>query len=570
MLRSCLAAVFLLLNTLAAQAQENWWVQIAARPTLAEATDFARSAAARLSGVHGFYLGNGFYAIAVGPFDRPAAERARLRLLSTAAIPSDSYVTSDGIYDRQFWPIGGGIAAPAPIAPTPPTETVISALPDETPREARNSESQLTRSERETLQRALQWAGFYNASIDGAFGRGTRAAMEAWQIANAMEPTGILTTRQRAELIRQYNAVLDALDLQTVRDDEAGIAMLVPNAAVAFTEYQPPFVKFEASGDLPDARVLFISQQGDSETLRGLFEIMQSLDIIPVEGPRSVRSDRFVIEGADARILSYTQAQLIDGAIKGFTLVWPADDRAAYDRLLPEMQASFTALDGVLDPDIVPVSEDQSIDMIAGLAIRQPQLSRSGFYVSGDGAVLTTLDATLNCNRVTVNAEVEMSVVAQSPELQVALLVPIEPQTPRDFARFADSNPRLRSRVAVAGFPYGGVLADPTLTFGTIADLRSLTGDARQLRLDLTAQDGDAGGPVLNESGLVQGVLLERTSADGQLLPENVSFAMKTTEISAFLSDLGIQAETAVDAPAITPVALTRQASDLGVLVSCW
>lgn len=568
MLRSSLAALFVLLNTVAAHAQDSWWVQIAARPTLAEATEFARSAATRLSGINGFYLGNGFYAIAIGPFDRPEAERVRLRLLSTAAIPSDSYVTSGGTFDRQFWPIGGGIATPAP-APAP-APTLPTALPDETVGEARASESLLTRTEREQLQEALQWAGFYNSTIDGAFGRGTRSAMEAWQIANAKEPTGVLTTRQRAELLRQFNAVLDALDLQVVRDEEAGIAILMPTSSVGFTEYLPPFAKYEATGGAPEARVLLISQTGSVETLKGLYEIMQSLDIVPFDGPRSVRSDRFVIEGADDSIISHTEVRLDGGIMKGFTLVWPADDRAAFDRLLPEMQASFTALDGVLDPDIVPVSENQSIDMIAGLAIRQPELSRSGFYVSGDGAVLTTLDATLNCDRVTVNAEVEMSVVAQSPEFQIALLTPIEPQTPRDFARFPDGDPRLRSRVAVAGFPYGGVLTDPTLTFGTIADLRSLTGDVRQLRLDLTAQEGDAGGPVLNESGLVQGVLLERTSADGQILPENVSFALKATEISEFLSEFGIQAEIAIDAPAVTPVALTRQASDLGVLVSCW
>ncbi len=568
MLRSSLAALFVLLNTVAAHAQDSWWVQIAARPTLAEATEFARSAATRLSGINGFYLGNDFYAIAIGPFDRPEAERTRLRLLSTAAIPSDSYVTSGGTFDRPFWPVGGGIATPAPtpaLAPTLPT-----ALPDETVGEARASESLLTRTEREQLQEALQLAGFYDSAIDGAFGRGTRAAIEAWQIANAMEPTGVLTTRQRAELLRQFNAVLDALDLQIVRDEEAGIAILMPTASVGFTEYLPPFAKYEGTGEAPETRVLLISQTGSPDTLKGLYEIMQSLDIVPFDGPRSVRSDRFVIEGADDSIIWYTEVRLNSGVMKGFTLVWPADDRAAFDRLLPEMQASLTALDGVLDPDIVPFSENQSIDMIAGMAIRQPQLSRSGFYVSADGAVLTTLDATLNCDRVTVNAEVEMSVVAQSPEFQIALLTPIEPQTPRDFARFADSNLRLRSSVAVAGFPYGGVLTDPTLTFGTIADLRSLTGDVRQLRLDLTAQEGDAGGPVLNESGLVQGVLLERASADGQILPENVSFALKATEIAEFLSEVGIQAEIAVDAPALTPVALTRQASDLGVLVSCW
>ena len=568
MLRIHLAALFVLLGTLTAQAQENWWVQIAARPTLAEATDFARNAAARLSDVHGFYLGNGFYAIAVGPFDRAAADRARLRLLGSAAIPSDSYVTSGGTFDRQFWPIGGGVIAPAPTPTPAPTE--LSALPDETVSEARDSESRLTRREREELQRALQWAGFYNAGIDGAFGRGTRAAMEAWQIANAIAPTGVLTTRQRAMLISDYNAVLEGLELAFVSETETGIGIQIPTAAVAFTEYQPPFAKYEATSDIEDARVLLISQRGDTAQLRGLYEIMQSLDIVPLDGPRAISTDGFLIEGADDRITSYTEARLTGGAIKGFTLVWPANDQATRDRLLAEMQASFTVLEGTLDPDIVPVSEDQSIDMVAGLAIRQPQLSRSGFYVSDDGRVLTTIEATTGCSRITLDHETEMSVVASDPARGLSLLAPLAPQTPSAFARFDDSTPRLRDRVAVAGFPYGGVLADPTLTFGEIADLRDLTGDTRLMRLEMTTQSSDAGGPLLNGRALVSGMLLPRDTSSAQVLPENVNFALKAAEIIKFLSANGIAPETPTGTPQSTPVAVTRLASEMGVLVSCW
>ena len=568
MFRTCLAAIFVMLNALAAHAQDNWWVQIAARPTLAEATDYARSTSARLSGIHGFYLGNGFYAIAIGPFDRPEAERVRVRLLGSAAIPADSYVTSGNGFDRQFWPIGGGISAPQP-APEP-TQPIPTALPDETVREARASEGLLTRSEREELQRALQWAGFYNSSIDGAFGRGTRGAMEAWQVANAMEPTGVLTTRQRAELIRQYNEVLDALDLQTIRDLEAGISITYPSAAVAFTEYQPPFAKYEASGGVPGARVLLISQMGDVDQLRGLFEIMQSLDIVPVEGPRSIRSDRFVIEGQDEQIISHTEARLDDGVIKGFTLVWPTDDREAFDRLLPAMKESFEVLDGVLDPNIVPVTEDQSIDMVAGLAIRQPKLSRSGFYVSGDGRVLTTIEATTGCGRITLDREIEMSVVASDPERGLSLLAPLEPQTPVAFARFDETVPRLRDRVAVAGFPYEGVLADPTLTFGSIADLRDLSGDPRSYRLEMSTLAPDAGGPLLNDRALVAGILLPAGGSANRVLPDGVSFALKTSEITAFLVENSISPDVVSDALQSTPVAVTRLAADMGVLVSCW
>jgi hypothetical protein len=48
-------------------------------------------------------------------------------------------------------------------------------IQEETPAEARQSEAQLTREERDALQIAMQYFGFYQGGIDGAFGpaRGT-------------------------------------------------------------------------------------------------------------------------------------------------------------------------------------------------------------------------------------------------------------------------------------------------------------------------------------------------------------------------------------------------------------
>ncbi|SFS14219.1 trypsin-like peptidase domain-containing protein [Yoonia litorea] len=568
MIRTALIAVFLFLAALPARAQDSWWVQIAARPTLSAATDFAREAATQISGIHGFYLGNGFYAIAIGPFDRSEADQTRSRLLNARAIPSDSFVKDSRSFDQQFWPIGGAITAPAvALAPAP---LATATLPDETPREARASESTLTRDERELLQTALQWAGFYDAAIDGAFGRGTRAAMEAWQLANAAEPTGILTTRQRADLVAQYNAVLTALDLQTTTETAAGIEMLIPKASVVFTEYQPPFVKYEASSDAGSERVLLISQAGDAAQLRGLYEVMQSLDIVPVEGERSFWADRFVIEGRDENIISYTEANLSAGEIKGFTLVWPSDDLATYQRLRREMQASFARLTGTLDPAIAPPSEDQSVDMVAGLAIRQPTFARSGFYVSQSGHVLTSYQGLDQCSRITVAEDLMMRIEVIDEDLGLALLTPPTAQSPRAVAQIDTAVPRLRDRVAVAGFPFGGVLADPTLTFGTLADLRNLKGDPSQARLELTAQPSDAGGPILNSKGHVIGMLLTTEAQSQQTLPEGVSFAVKSADIAAFLTTAGLNVAPLEQTDALSPVAQTRLAADLGVLVSCW
>ena len=576
MIRVTLAALFLALSAVPVMAQDNYWVQIAARPTLAEATAYARDTSARLSGVHGFYLGNGFYAIAIGPFDRAQADSARARLLSSSLIPSDSFVKSDSGFDQQFWPIGGGIGArlgdPAPVQPSAPEQPVtISQIPDETPSQARASEAAMSQRAREELQRALQWAGFYASTIDGAFGRGTRAAMEQWQIANAAEPTGIMTTRQRARLMADYNAILDSLGMAVTRSDEAGIEVQLPTAVVKFREIQPPFVRYDESADVKGVKILLISQPGDDAQLRGLYEIMQSLDIIPLDGPRSLRGTGFEIEGRDADVHSYTQAALVDGQIKGFTLVWPAGDEARRQRVLDAMRASFSPLQGVLDPLAVSASADQSIDMVAGLEIRQPALSRSGFYVSQRGHVLTTTEVIGGCTRLTLDRDVPVVVQARDDRLGLALLVPAGVDiAPMSFAVFDETVPRLQSRVAVAGYPYEGALPAPTLTFGSVADLRNLRGDESQNRLTLAGQPGDAGGAILGPGGRVTGMMLPRLQSEGQILPEGVSFAVKPDEITGFLRAAGLEPVVAAPQAELSPVALTRLAADLGVLVSCW
>ncbi|MEL6841454.1 MAG: trypsin-like peptidase domain-containing protein [Pseudomonadota bacterium] len=579
-MKAIAALIFLMLSTLPAAAQNNFWVQIEARQTLTGAQDRARDYARRLDDINGFYLGDGFYGIFIGPFDESQAQTALDRLLAQGAIPADSFVKNGQFFKQQFWPIGGNVRGAATVPAAPATErptTQTTALPsdpliaaDETPQQARTSEAALSRPEKEELQRALQWAGFYDAGIDGSFGRGTRAAMQAWQEANNREPTGILTTRQRNDLLDQYNSILEGLNLRLVRDSASGIQMQIPTDIVAFTEYQPPFVRFEASGDVPEALVLFISQDGDAGKLVGLYEILQILDIVPTNGPRAVTGSGFEIEGIGGGIHSYTNVTLQDGEIKGFMLVWPEGDDARRARMLEVMLDSFERLPGTLDPQIVPASEDQAIDMVAGLAVRQPKLSRSGFYVSNDGIVATTPEVIDSCERITIDREYDAEVVFNDSDLGLAVLRPLENLAPIDIAAFQTGVPRLQDQIAVAGYPFNGVLSAPTLTFGQVVDIRGLTGDDTIKRLSILPQPSDAGGPVFDDTGAVLGMLLPRKDGNTQVLPPEVNFSLDAAQITDRLAAEGIDAEDTAIASPISPVALTRRAADITVLVSCW
>ncbi|TMV09520.1 peptidoglycan-binding protein [Ruegeria sediminis] len=580
MVRAFTTVVFLLFCGLRAafaqQAQdEGVWVQIEALPTLQQAQERAQDYSDALADVNGFRLGSGWYAIVLGPYLRSDAEQVLRVYRAERQIPADSFLAFSGSFGQQFWPIGANLLDRAAV--TPPVEQ--SAQPqqpeivrrdepaDETRAEALRSEQLLSGQERMDLQIALQAAGFYNAAIDGAFGPGTRRSMQDWQLYNGFEATGILTTRQRKLLMDDYNEPLISVGMKRYTDREAGIEMHLPLGAVEFSRHEAPFAHFDSSSDL-GARVLLISQKGTEATLRGLYEVMQTLEIVPLDGPRERSRNSFVLQGQGNGIVSHTEAELRDGQIKGFTLVWPEGDEARRARVLAAMKASFNRIDGVL-PDTAGADAEQRIDLVAGLNIRKPRLSRSGFYVDATGAVLTVAEVADGCARITLDGRFDANVAARNDDLGVALLRPVQALAPITVAQLGAAGPRISSEVAASGYSYEGALGAPTLTFGKVSDVRGLNGEAGISRLELAAQAGDAGGPVFDEDGNVVGMLLPAPAKD-KALPRNVSFAADAASLTRVLADAGMRGREAQTNADISPDELSNRASGMTVLVSCW
>ena len=562
LLKSCVVVLAVLWAGLAS-AQGTAWVQVEARPSVAEAEARAQAYAARLPDVSGFRLASGWFAIALGPYSEDEALARLSQLRISGAIPSDSFIADGGSFRGRFF--GAETAA---LAPSEPTEPLPPLEPgEETVQEARAAEQSLTREERELIQIALRWEGVYNSGIDASFGPGTRRAMAAWQELKRYEPTGVLTTLQRRELIEGYRAVLAALDMRVVRDAQAGIEIAMPAGLVAFDRHEPPFAHYEPTTD-DGVKVLLISQSGDRDTLSALYDIMQTLEIVPLNGSRSLRRSDFTLTGANDRIVSHTYATLDRDGIKGFTLIWPAGDEKRRRLALGQMEQTFIALPGAVLPDTMGGGA-QDIDLLAGLQIRRPERSRSGFFISGDGGVLTTSEAVRQCERITLNDETEAEIAAEDSALGLTLLRPKQTLAPIATARLAAVEPRLQSDVAVAGYSFGGVLTAPSLTFGTLADVKGLDGDDRIQRLEINAQDSDAGGPVFDGSGAVTGMLLGSAGGDRQL-PPGVNFAVDAPILAAFLSANGADALTADGGEDMAPEDLTLLAADLTVLVSCW
>jgi Putative peptidoglycan binding domain/Trypsin-like peptidase domain/SPOR domain len=573
---------------LPAWAQDRVWVQIEAQPSLAEAETRARAYAALFPDVAGYQLASDWYAVVLGPYGVAEGAAVLANLRRENLIPRDSFIADGSRFGQAFWPVGGvqGLTVPEvstspitvdpllePRAEPPVVEAPVveaPAAPDETPDEALRSEATLPREDREALQTALQWFGFYQGGIDGAFGRGTRASMGAWQDANGYEATGILTTLQRSTLVGNWQADIAEFGFQTVTDAEAGIEITLPLSLVEFDTYEPPFARYTSVAG-SDMQVYLISQPGDQAGLAALYDLLQTLQIMPVTGERERRERSFSISGQSESLNAFAYAEVSQGLVKGYLLTWNPAKGAQAERVLTTMQTSFRAYgDRALDPGMVAMDAGTKAGLLSGLEVRRPKLSRTGFFVDAGGTVLTTSEAVANCGRVTIERETDATVRLIDEALGIAVLAPQTPVAPPGVAGLQISADRVGAGIVVPGYPYEDRLSAPVLTYGAIAALEGLTGEADVKRLAITTQAGDAGGPVVDATGAVLGMLLTAAKNGAQVLPEDVAFAVKAAAITQRLAADGIILPPVAAQAALPPEDLALKASGMTVLVSCW
>lgn len=553
-------------GTLSAQ---DSWVQIEAQPSLAEAEERVRAYASAFPDVQGYRLASGWYAIVLGPYPRTEAERQLDLLRTERLIPSDSFIALAGQLGSRFWPAGADASAPAPAAETTP-EPATAEPAEETIDQALASEAGLPPDARLDLQRAMQWFGVYAGKIDGSFGKGTRAAMAEWQARNGHEATGILTTFQREQLTAAWQAERAALGIETVTETEAGIVIDLPLGLVEFDGYEPPFVRFRPR-DGSGYQIFLISRQGDARTLVALYERLQSLEVMPMGGERTLDKTTFTLNGADATRRTHAQAELSGGFVKGFMLVAPSDESEQSSKALDSMRASFTAVpDKALNDSLGEPSLVSAEDLTAGLEVRRPALSRSGVFVDQAGSVLTTAEVVDGCARLTLDRTIEATVGFRDDRLGIAILTPTQLLAPRAFAQWQQAPLRAGAEVAIAGFPYEDKLAVPVMSFGTLAEASGLNGEPDLARLAIRTRAGDIGAGVIDSSGALAGLLLPPRDGDGRDLPEGTAMAVQANALAEILLKAGIAPTPAAAGGTLAAEDLSKRARDMTVLVSCW
>ena len=561
------------------------WIQVEARPDLKSAMNRIKVYRTKISNVVGFEIEGGWFGITLGPYKSHIADALLAEFKEKGLIPPDSFVARRVTYGSQFYTprtsspqlIAEQSLNQAEIETTTQVVTEI-AIATETATElelsdaekleiTKISENALTFDEKKYLQRALAWANHYQGAIDGLYGPETRQAILDWQIKNRYPHTGFMAPAERSLLLNKYTSVISKLNLVQISNLRAGITLLVPRGILGPAKYEAPFVRFEAT-DNSNTQIILISQVGDATRLKALFEVIQTLDIVPKGGILNLGEAGFSIETSNNELFTTGFAKLIDGKIKGAILVWPSEDEARRLRLKAQIFDSFGSLGGVLPEAEFFETGLLPKDLISGLKIRQPIFARSGVFLNAEGVVLTANRDLELCGSIELGFGTQAKVKAFNSHL--AVLTPMEKISPPGITSFQLGPLKAPRRITAGGYSFGGSLGAPTLTRGLLQELGDLSGNDKISRLQIDTLPGDAGGPIYDSGGNVIGILLPKSAETERQLPNNVNFSANWNLISSLLNEANISISLTEDKPHPDLISLSDAAKNTIALITCW
>lgn len=205
-------------------------------------------------------------------------------------------------------------------------------------------------------------------------------------------------------------------------------------------------------------------------------------------------------------------------------------------------------------------------------------INGTGFVVSADGHIVTNNHVISACagnirGNLPGEGEVVLRVVSTDETNDLALL-----QAPRKFTNIAtirNSGARSGDPVIAIGYPYHGLLtSDFTVTTGIVSSLSGLLNNTRFLQITAAVQPGNSGGPLLDSSGSVIGVVAAKINAikfakvTGDL-PENINFAIKTGSLRDFLDNSVVKYQTTESKVDLKTAEIAQNARSYTLLVSC-
>ena len=176
-----------------------------------------------------------------------------------------------------------------------------------------------------------------------------------------------------------------------------------------------------------------------------------------------------------------------------------------------------------------------------------PEASGTAFHI-GPQVLVTADHVVAGCARLALASGAPVTVIASNSDLDIALLTTTEPaETWLSLPGPGAHTARLGQRVHAAGYPYFGIASSALhLTGGNVSARTGLNDDARFFSFTAPVQPGNSGGPLVDATGALVGLVVSRLSeryiaeATGSL-PQNINYALHASDLNEFAMRNGVQ-----------------------------
>lgn len=459
--------------------------------------------------------------------------------------------------------------------------------------EANASFSALGPDQRAFYQVLMTSAGYYNSVPVASFNTRLFDGIKQFQAENGYPQTGILNTTQFDALYSIAAKKFDQWGFERIKHPSRPIAIWVPVGLGLVASRSATGIEWTD----PEKRIrvdfMSIPNRRAVDNFAGLMDALASKEA----------KIHYNVRKQDWFVISFTTANDVDGYaryhqdgtnVTGFTLFWKnANGDVNGDRIATLMSGSLWAamlskpfpapprknLSAVNAPTTAPSASP------AVVPAPKPELKPSdahfyngtGFFVSTDGNFVTNAHVVEKCEEIkikTSDGTVENATLMSADAANDLALLKV-PLTPKGVAKVR-IGVRLGEGIAAFGYPHADLLSTSgNFTLGNVTALAGMGDDSRYFQISAPVQSGNSGGPLLDTSGNVVGVVSAKLNAlkvalQGGDLTQNVNFAVKSVILATFLNSnsVAIQSGTVADKP-LDSADLADRAKEISAFVLC-
>ena len=197
-----------------------------------------------------------------------------------------------------------------------------------------------------------------------------------------------------------------------------------------------------------------------------------------------------------------------------------------------------------------------------------PAGSGSGFFVSDKGYLISNHHVIDGCGAITISFmgdTIKAKIIAVDKVNDMAILK--TKINPKDIFPVSNEDVFLLEDVVVAGYPLGKELSSSIKTHrGVVTALSGLGDNFSEFQTDATINQGNSGGPVVNQKGNVVGIAVKLLPASAG---QNIFFAIKSSTLKQFALSNNLNFQTPNNKE-LTNKELGKLITDATVFIECW